>query len=1100
MSFQSSNGPASQQDRPFWRRFRITAALVFGLILVLALGLWFARKPIATRMVNQWCQQHDLTCLFEIDQLTFTDANLRNIAVSGPHIENLLDARSVSIQFKWQRLFSPVLTEILVTEPSLRADFDGTQFTLDGLETLFTANRAETGTALPTFRITDGRLTLTTPAGQLGGIFAVTGMPGSELNAELVLAPANLRSGDDVLELQAGSLKLVQSGAQIDGKLDLAIGALTLGTLHAKNLNANAQIKGAEQIDLDWQIEFEGLNRGDVFSLGQTTANGDLRLNAPLAQIPTDLDAVETVTAHGQTRRAALYDYHAETVTFELAVDRPSPGQLGLRTAAEITKASSPKFRADLMTLEFDGKLDSQQTSLFGTGKIFLSDGALTSEFSQTLLANLPESSAIQAHTAQLRTALREAFSGFTTAAEFRLDATSLRDWQLIFPQALALQSRSGASASLTPVNARPALVLAPGMAEIAGIIALDGAGLPDLDADIRLLKIDGTDLSLQIGGLEIQPWQAGATRFSAELNRFNLESTPDQLAITAVGEVRVDGQLGRISLTDTRLFGGIDAIKDASNWRVQTPDQACLGLQIGGAKISSNLALGALALNICPENGRFIQQTAAGAHGRVLLGDIVLPFSGTDISGDSKFDQATLEWSTGNAIDFQIDADALDFSMLIGDRSLKLAAASPRAGLTFGRQTRLRANVGQSTLAGDLIPANVGIGQAEFAGQFGQAGFTGEAVMDNVEATDTLDDPRYQPLRADLAAQFAGPNITLTGPIRLASSRQVIADAALSMDLLALDGTAQITSRLLTFTREGLQPKALSDLVRGVLSNGRGSLSGLADFSIIGGAVTGTAQIEATDFGFDTLRLGAIDGINGSLYFSDLLALTTPLGQRMTIASMNPGIPLQDGEITFQIVTGERVEIAAAHWPFGGGSLNLTPATWTIAGLSDTLVINARQLELANLIDLFSLPDIAADGTLSGTFPIEFKNGIALIKQARFAVDRDGGTLAYTGNAAAQVGAGDERVNAAFTALSDFHFKILEVGIDGNLVDDVTMSVRLLGQNPDNYGGAEFDFRISIAAKFAQLIRSSRRSASISWLADVIALDPEPETDEPFN
>jgi hypothetical protein len=198
--------------------------------------------------------------------------------------------------------------------------------------------------------------------------------------------------------------------------------------------------------------------------------------------------------------------------------------------------------------------------------------------------------------------------------------------------------------------------------------------------------------------------------------------------------------------------------------------------------------------------------------------------------------------------------------------------------------------------------------------------------------------------------------------------------------------------------------------------------------------------------------------------------------------------------------MAGKRILIEGARWPLAGGSIELQPAEWTIGAKTEELMIDATAIELSELIEVLSLPDMKAEGTISGSFPLTLEDGNAWVRDAFFLADEKGGTISYTGTAAEQAGQADDRVAAAFTALRNLKFKVLEVGVDGNLIDDITVSARLLGHNPQVYGGAEFDFRISVESKLAQLIRSGQRLAAARWIADAVAVDPDAETDDPFN
>ncbi|HAY07690.1 MAG TPA: hypothetical protein DCY26_13685, partial [Hyphomonas sp.] len=81
-----------------------------------------------------------------------------------------------------------------------------------------------------------------------------------------------------------------------------------------------------------------------------------------------------------------------------------------------------------------------------------------------------------------------------------------------------------------------------------------------------------------------------------------------------------------------------------------------------------------------------------------------------------------------------------------------------------------------------------------------------------------------------------------------------------------------------------------------------------------------GVADGKVRDFGFQTTQLGRVSGFSGNIEFDDLMALTTPPGQEFTLASVNPGIPLSNGRITFGLERGGILKLEDVTFPFGGG------------------------------------------------------------------------------------------------------------------------------------------------------------------------------------
>ncbi|MEM9054287.1 MAG: YdbH domain-containing protein, partial [Pseudomonadota bacterium] len=345
-----------------------------------------------------------------------------------------------------------------------------------------------------------------------------------------------------------------------------------------------------------------------------------------------------------------------------------------------------------------------------------------------------------------------------------------------------------------------------------------------------------------------------------------------------------------------------------------------------------------------------------------------------------------------------------------------------------------------------------------------------------------------YEPLTGRFTANFNNADMSLSGPLQLVSTGQHIADVSARIDLRRLNGTARAETPVLVFQEDGLQPRDLTDRVRGLLTNARGTMQAEADFNILSGQLSGTSRFTVTDLGFDTLRLGPVDGVNGSLYFDDIIAITTPPKQTVTIDRLDPGVVLTDGRLQFQILEGQKAQLEAAEWPFAGGRLFVEPTLWTIAGTTDTINVKAEQIELSDVVEALNVPDMQAEGTISGTFPIELRSGNTYIRDARFAVDEDGGSLRYTGSALNAVGGGNQIVSDAFRALQDLQYTVLELGLDGNLLGEISLKVLLLGKNPDVLNGAEFEFDVTIDSELAQLLQAGQRATSSQWLAEAVA------------
>jgi hypothetical protein len=117
----------------------------------------------------------------------------------------------------------------------------------------------------------------------------------------------------------------------------------------------------------------------------------------------------------------------------------------------------------------------------------------------------------------------------------------------------------------------------------------------------------------------------------------------------------------------------------------------------------------------------------------------------------------------------------------------------------------------------------------------------------------------------------------------------------------------------------------------------------------------------------------------------------------------------------------------------------------------------------------------VKIDGIVNGDIPVVFSTGSAEIDNAQLKATERGGIIQYegpTGDAAAQ---SDPNAKMLFDALKDFRYRVLEVGLDGNITGRLTLSLKLEGRNPEVMAGAEFKLGISIDSALVELLNSAQ-------------------------
>src|SRR5262249_48184815 len=138
----------------------------------------------------------------------------------------------------------------------------------------------------------------------------------------------------------------------------------------------------------------------------------------------------------------------------------------------------------------------------------------------------------------------------------------------------------------------------------------------------------------------------------------------------------------------------------------------------------------------------------------------------------------------------------------------------------------------------------------------------------------------------------------------------------------------------------------------------------------------------------------------------------------------------------------------------------------------SNTIVARATGWKLEDLVTLFDLKDIEAQGEVNGTFPVMFSTGSAQLVNAELNASDRGGVLRYTGEAGEGASTADPNARMLFDALRDFRFTVMQVTLNGDLNDQIALGLNLLGRNPTVMNGQQFDLHLNINSPLMELLR----------------------------
>ncbi|WP_404378997.1 YdbH domain-containing protein [Caenispirillum salinarum] len=218
---------------------------------------------------------------------------------------------------------------------------------------------------------------------------------------------------------------------------------------------------------------------------------------------------------------------------------------------------------------------------------------------------------------------------------------------------------------------------------------------------------------------------------------------------------------------------------------------------------------------------------------------------------------------------------------------------------------------------------------------------------------------------------------------------------------------------------------------------------------------------------GFVTLRR-----INGVIRLTSLDPLRTPLGQTVSVAMVEAGLPLTNVTADFQL-DGDRLHIDSARATLADGTLTADPASLPLDLASGTMTLRVRDMRLAPLVDLLNIEGLDAAGALGGEIPLRFAGGDVVIDNA---VLRSQGPdrVAYAPEAPPDaLSGGGQSVDMVMEALEDFRYNTLRVTVDGRASGELTVTLHIAGHNPAFYDGYPVEFNLSVSGALAEAVQA---------------------------
>ncbi|MFM5948217.1 MAG: YdbH domain-containing protein [Novosphingobium sp.] len=824
-------------------------------------------------------------------------------------------------------------------------------------------------------------------------------------------------------------------GATLFGKVTSAAGSPRFsGPLRLEALNCPNQglaLRGAT-LQLDGQLS-------DTFS----RASGGYGLTG--AQLGWQGGSARAVTVRGDLTFAdgdvvATYRLGGRSV------------DLGSAGAGSVAIEGTLRSRDDLARFDGEGKIRAGEVRTGTTLGPALA--GLEKSGQGTLLADLAR---------QFRLALAREERGSSLRANYTLRQTG-GITQLTLPSA----ELSGGSGTRLVGVSRFALSLGmKGGPRFSGRFVTGGAGLP---------RIEGLAQRAGSGGMEarlsLAEYRAGSS--SIALPDLRVVQLPGG-QIGFAGRALVSGPLpgGDVRGLRVPIEGNWSERGGLAIWRRCTP-VAFDTLTVGSLKV------GGQGLTLCPGNGGAIART--GSDGlRIAAGTAGLDLAGTLGTTPIRLRSGAI----GAAWPGALAARNLDIVLGPGDKPsmIRVAGFSGTMGQVFtgkfsGAEVKLFA-----------VPLDI----SEAAGDLRFADSVLDLSQSSLKVTDRSQPGKFEPLIArDARLHLADNRITAEAMLREPGSDREIVLAALEHNLASASGHADLKVPGIVFDGQ-LQPDTLTYLAGGVVALAKGKVwgDGRIDWTADGVTSTGRFTTDGLDF---AAAFGPVKGMKGTVEFADLLGLVTKPDQRLTIASINPGIEVFDGTLSFQIEPEYLMVVNGAEWPFVDGALKLLPTRIKLdKGETRRFTLKLEGANAAKFISQLELANISASGIFDGTLPLVFDEDGGRIVNGLLVSRPPGGNISYVGELTykdlSAMG------NFAFQTLRSLDYRRMEIGIDGELDGDIVTNMRIEGVRQGQgakknfftrqLGRLPIRFNVNIKAPFYQLVTSFKSLYDPAYVRD---------------
>jgi hypothetical protein len=1051
--------------------FRLFSA---ALLLIVALLVLF-RQPIAGWVGQAVCAQQKLTCRLKITRADFGGVTLTGIDVRDRASPNAaLSADRLAVDFDWSSLFSPRARSVGGDQVVLRLDLSGKRPILGDLDAAvkhFTAGESKPG-PIPQLDFKTLRVIGDTPLGPVEAHGKILATGPDAFAVELNAPPARLGLLGATLELKGADLNATVAGGEVKGqaKVDLAA------------FEANDTVISDLRFDVSLDQTSGVLRGAGSASMGEVSLNST-KLASAQAKASIESAAVDPATFDFAAWLANVRSLSLNATAGAGTIRKVGWGKGVLTVNIKPRQAggSGGDILLELQDLRLEqgaagrievvGKVDTPkqgETRALGTAR--LQGAALTAAARKELASVLadPFEAALPKFGAAAARAADRAGQGFEITLPWAAVATD-KGIDIAALTGSTLKATSGLTLTLDAATGAQSVVSwnteGGGRWMAAGSMRLSGGGGPQVSVDLAHATGAGQKMSMA-GALALKSWRVGDDVLDAEATGLEFNTTDAGGSAAGQFTVRLDGGLAGGVWKGARATGEIKSAWTPNSFFADAPRGLVIQWDQGRY---GETVLGASALHYLPQ-GRLAELSDGAVVGLGALARVEMPVKGGGYSADVSLGQTAINWRAQGGLRAGFDAAPTKIAMKLDKRSAPITIQDISGILDVRSGWRVT-----GALKGGEVKADEAT-VADLGAKFDLGGSGGAVDGGLSDVTMRVFDPlpesqrRYEETKFAGSAKLKDSVANFSGQFTLAKPGVQIASVSGSHSLETGTGSLTYAPTPLIFLPKAFQPYHLSPLLRGPANvTGRVDISGGASWSNDG--VKANATVDLRKIGFALSTAGVFEGVTGKVVVSDLLNMASDPNQTITIDKVTLGMPIEKGAVRFRLIGYDAIRLEGAEWPFVGGFIRIKPTDFKFSEERNGVIAQAVNWDLNKIVELFKIPDVKLNGIVSGDIPITFSTGSARIDKAELVASQTGGVIQYTGSTGDAAAQADSNAKMLFDALKDFRYKVLKLGLNGDIAGRIELTLNLLGSNPTVLGGSDFQLNISVESPLMNLL-----------------------------